>query len=93
MPAPWQGPDRLGEFPVGLLGDVRRVRQELARRPGVELRIGPQEVEELRHRPLEARPLFGRLHLGFDPRDLLQANLVNLFRGQLSVVNFSIMAW
>ena len=40
-------------------------------------------MEELRHRPLEPRPLFGRLHFRFDPRDLLQANLVNLFRGQL----------
>ena len=78
VPAPRQEPDRLAELPVGLLRDVRRVRQQLARRLRVELRIGAQEVEELRHRPLEVRPLLGRLHLRLDARDFLQADLVDL---------------
>ena len=82
MAAPRQEPDRLGELPVGFLRHVRRVREQLARRLRIELRVGPQEGEELRHRPLEVRLLLGGLHLGLDARDLFQADVVNLLRRQ-----------
>ena len=56
--------------------------EQLARRLGVELRVGAEEGEELRHRAREVRPLLGRLHLGLDARDLLQADVVDLLRRQ-----------
>ena len=56
--------------------------EQFARRLRVELRIGAQEVEELRHRAGEARLLLGRLHLGLDARDLFQADVVDLLRRQ-----------
>ena len=58
-------------------------RQELARCLCVELRIGSQKLEELRHRPWELRPLLGRFHLCLDARHLLQANLVDLLCRQI----------
>ena len=77
-----QEADGLGELPVGLLGHIRRVRQQLARGLRVELRIGAQELEEGRHAAGEAGALPGALHLLPDTRHLAQADLVDLLRGQ-----------
>ena len=84
---PWRrrgrNPIVSAELPVGLLRHVGRVREELARRLGVELRIGPQEVEELRHGSGEVRLLLGGLHLRLDACDLFQADVVDLLRRQV----------
>ena len=49
----------------------------------VELRIGAQEVDELGEGATEVGPAHHLLHLGADARDLGEAHVVDLARGEI----------
>ena len=68
---------------VDPLGDLRSLLQQVLARGGVELRIGAQEGLEGGEVPLEAGLGDHAVHLPADPRDLVEAVLVDLVRGQL----------
>ena len=78
-----QPADRVTQLPVHPLGDIGGEAHQLVRRLGVELRIGAQEDEELLERARKAAALHHLLHLGMDPRHLLEADLVDLVGGQV----------
>ena len=77
---PRQGREQGRQLAVHRLGDPGGALQQLLRGLRVEARIAAQEVEELAVGTLEAGLANHIRHLGPDPRDLAQADLVNLLR-------------
>ena len=80
---PRQGREEGRQLAVHRLGDPGGALQQLLRGLRIEARIGAQEVEELGVGTLEAGLADHFLHLGPDPRDLAEADLVHLLRRQV----------
>ncbi|MNM60822.1 hypothetical protein D3C81_721140 [compost metagenome] len=73
-----QRADHVLEFAIHLLGDPRGVRQQFLRRLRIELRIGAQELQELREAALETGPGHHLAHFRIDARHFGQADVVYL---------------
>ena len=73
----------VGEHPVHPLGRIGRDAHQLVGRIGDEPRIGAQERDEFGQGAVEPRLGLHLLHLGGDARDFGEADLVDLFGGQV----------
>src|SRR3546814_4539884 len=65
---------------VDALGDPRRAAQQFFRGPGVELRVGAQEMQEVGEVTVESDLADDRVHLSLDPVHFAQADGMDLIR-------------
>src|SRR3546814_19138257 len=70
----------LGDLAVDALGDPRRAAQQFFRGPGVELRVGAQEMQEVGEVTVESDLADDRVHLSLDPVHFAQADGMDLIR-------------
>ena len=78
-----QGAEQGGQAVIGALGHLRGLFQQLFAGGGVELRVGAQEGQESGEVAGPAGGAHLALHPGADAGDFVQADLVDLFRGQV----------
>jgi len=73
----------VADHAVGALGDIGRHAHQLVGRLRVELRVGAEELEIVLERALEPALAHRLSHCGIDPRDFLEADLVDLLGAEV----------
>ena len=77
---PWQLAEIRGQAAIGLLCDPGGAHEQFLGRPGIELRVGTQELEEFIKTAIEPGLRNNVIHLFADARDLAQAAFVDVVR-------------
>ena len=78
-----QMPEQARKLRIDLLGDHPVAVQQLLAAAGIKPGVGPEKGDERGKRPLEPGLGYDRIHSAPDAPDLVQADLVNLVRGEI----------